>query len=486
MKKILLIALIVFPVFMFSQSKKITLREAIKVAQGKSPDYKTNRNVNQSSYWRFKNYKASFLPQLRLNATLPEYNNAVKRITNDDGQDIFVSQDQLVLEGGLSLSQNVPFTGGTLSVYSNLERIELFGLNDNIGYSVVPFSLRYYQNSLFYNAYKWDKKIEPLIYEESRRDFVEKMEQISLNTCQRYFSLLKAQMQLDIAEVNLSAQDTLYEISKGRFRMGKIAENELLQMELTLLNSKNSVTTNTIALKLASQNLARYLELDTENIELDIPSELAVFEVDVNKALEEAQNNRKSVIEFRRRRLQAEKELARVKGSNKITMGINANFGVSQNGDEFNSLFNNYNKQQNVSLTISMPLFDWGVSKSQRKMAEADLDLVNNNIDQSKQAFEQEIYLHVLNWSNQRDFLYTSEKAKEVATKRYNISQKRYVLGKITITDLNIALQERDKAVLAYLNSLENFWQDYYILRQLTLYDFINDKKIEVEDILYD
>lgn len=486
MKKIILIVLIVLPVVMFGQSKKITLREAIKVAQEKSPDYKTNRNVNQSSYWRYQNYKASFLPQLRLNATLPEYNNAVRRITNDEGQDIFVNQDQLVLEGGLSLSQNIPYTGGTLSIASNLERIELFGLNDNIGYSVVPFSIRYYQNSLFYNAYKWDKKIEPLIYEESRRDFVETMEQISLNTCQRYFSLLKAQMQLKIAEVNLAAQDTLYEISKGRFRMGKIAENELLQMELTLLNSKNSVTTNTIALKLASQNLARYLELDTENIELDIPLELAVFEVDVNKALEEAQNNRKSVIEFRRKRLQAEKELARVKGSNKIAMGINANFGVSQNGNEFNNLFNNYNKQQSVSLTISMPLFDWGVSKSQRKMAEADLDLVNNNIDQSKQAFEQEIYLHVLNWSNQRDFLYTSEKAKEVATKRYDISQKRYVLGKITITDLNIALQERDKAVLAYLNSLENFWQDYYILRQLTLYDFINDKKIEVADILYD
>ncbi|MEL0649787.1 TolC family protein [Algibacter sp. TI.3.09] len=486
MKKIILIALIVFPIFGFSQSKKITLREAIKVAQEKSPDYKVNRNINQRSYWRFRNYKASFLPQLRLNATLPEYNNAVRRITNDEGQDVFVNQDQLVLEGGLSLSQNIPYLGGTLSVYSNLERIELFGLNDNIGYSVVPFSFRYYQNSLFYNPYKWDKKIEPLIYEESRRDFVEKMEQISLNTCQRYFSLLKAQMQLNIAEVNLAAQDTLYEISKGRFRMGKIAENELLQMELTLLNSKNSVTTNTIALKLASQNLARYLELSTENIELDIPVELTAFDVDVNKALEEAQNNRKSVIEFRRQRLEAEKELARVKGSNKIEMSLNANFGISQNGSEFNTLFDNFNKQQNVSLSISMPLFDWGVSKSRRKMAEADLDLVNNNIDQSKQAFEQEIYLHVLNWSNQRDFLFTSEKAKEVATKRYNISQKRYVLGKITITDLNIALQERDKAVLDYLNSLENFWQDYYILRQLTLYDFINDKKIEVEDVLYD
>ncbi|WP_262489566.1 hypothetical protein [Jejuia pallidilutea] len=60
------------------------------------------------------------------------------------------------------------------------------------------------------------------------------------------------------------------------------------------------------------------------------------------------------------------------------------------------------------------------------------------------------------------------------------------MLGKITITDLNIALQEKDQAIFQYLNSLQKFWQDYYILRQLTLYDFINDKKIDVEDILYD
>lgn len=94
--------------------------------------------------------------------------------------------------------------------------------------------------------------------------------------------------------------------------------------------------------------------------------------------------------------------------------------------------------------------------------------------------------MHVLNWSNQRDFLETAEKAKEIAIKRYDISQKRYVLDKITITDLNIALQEKDKAVLQYLNSLEKFWQDYYILRQLTLYDFINNKKLEVDNILFD
>lgn len=486
MKKQLLIILAIFPLLIFSQSKKITLTEAITIAQKKSPDYKIYSNINQTSYWRFKNYKASFLPQFSLNATLPSYTKATTKITNDFGQDVFVNQDQLYIRGGLSVSQNVPYTGGTLSLYSNLERVELFGLNDNISYSIIPFSLGYYQNSLFYNAYKWDKKIEPLIYEESKRDFVENMEQISLNTCRQYFSLLKAQIQLKSAEKNLSNQDTLLQISQGRFKMGKIAENELLQMELTMLNSKNEVTTNTISLKKSSQDLARYLELSTENIELRIPDELSLFEIDINKALEEAQSNRKAVIEFRRQRLEAERNLAREKGSNRLAVSLNANFGISQNGDDFNNLFSNYNKQQNISLNLSMPIFDWGVSKSERKMAEANLDLVNNNIEQNKQAFEQEIYLHVLNWSSQRDFLATAEKAKEIATKSYEISKKRYVLGKITITDLNIALQKKDDAVLKYLNSLEQFWIDYYTLRQLTLFDFINNKKIEVEDILYD
>ncbi len=469
-----------------AQSQKITLDQAIKIAQQKSPDYKINLNRNQRNYWRYKNYKASFLPELRLNASLPDYSNAVRRITNDAGQDIFVNQNQLRVEGGLSLAQSVPYTGGTISVNTNLERVELFGLDDNVGFSVIPFTIRYTQSSLLFNPFKWDKKIEPLVYEESKREFVETMEQISVTTSRLYFELLQAQKRLDIAETNLSNQDTLFQIAKGRYKVGRIAENEVLQIELTLLNSRNAVTTQKIELKRTSQNLARYLELDDTALELDVPEALPLFDVDITTALQEARENRRAVIEFRRRRLEAERDVAEQRGNNRLNIGIEANFGISNNGDDFNNLFNNFNQQENVSVRIGVPIFDWGVSRSRRKMAEANLDLTTNNIHQDEQEFEQEIYLHVLNWSSQREFLQTAEKAKIVAQKRYDISQKRYVLGKITITDLNIALQEKDSAILQYLNSLQNFWEDYHTLRQLTLYDFINDKKIEVEALLYE
>ena len=429
---------------------------------------------------------AEFLPQFRLIATVPDYSNSIQRITNDEGQDIFVNQNQSRIDGQLAITQQVPFTGGDFSLISRLQRVDRYGDIESSNYSLTPFSINYYQNSLFFNPYKWDRQIEPLRYEESKREFIERMEDISLSSCQRYFSLLTAQMRLRNSQNNLATQDTLLQIAKGRFEIGKIAENELLQMELGHLNSQNEVTTNTISLKRTSQNLARYLELETEDIELFIPEKLVDFEVSVETALDEATNNRKSVIEFRRRRLEAERNLAQIKGTNRLEINVNANFGLNKRADEYDDLFQDFDRQQNVSVSLGIPIFDWGVSKSKRKMGEADLGLVETNIEQEQQAFEQEIYLHILNWSSKRDFLATSEKAKEIAIKRYQITKERYILGKITITDLNLAQQEKDKAELEYLNSLQNFWTDYYTLRKLTLYDFINNKKIEAENIIMD
>jgi len=488
MKKILLL-LLICPLFAIGQSKKISLKEAIILSQKKSPDYESAVNRFRSSYWRFRNYKAGFLPQVRLNSTIPRYSEQIDQVTQPDGSVTPINRNIIDTDVRLFISQNVGFTGGTFSVSSSLNRNRNSGTNTptRINYNYTPYSIRYTQNSLFYNRFKWDRKIEPLLNEESQRNFVESMENISLRSCSRYFSLLKLQIQSKIAKANFANSDTLYKISKGRFNSGKIAENDLLRMELRYLNAKNEVTNSAISLKKASQDLALFLGLETENLELEIPKSLELFDVDLSKALSEAKSNRKSVIEFRRRRLQAEKELARIKGTNKLNLTLNANFGRSSTSSTgLDDVFGDYAKQQGVMLQLGIPIFDWGVSKSARRVAQADLDLINTNIKQDKRNFEQEIELHVLNWSNQRNLLSISKKAQEIAIKSYEITQKRYVLGKVQITDLNISLQEKDQAIVTYLNSLERFWRDYYTLRRLTLFDFITNKKITTEDILFD
>ena len=129
---------------------------------------------------------------------------------------------------------------------------------------------------MLFNPFKWERKIEPLRFEASRRTFIEDMERISQKTCDAYFNLLTAQRQQEIYKQNLANQDTLLQIAKGRYRIGNIAENDLLQMELRRLESENQVSRGAVAVKRAQQNLTRYLGLSDENIALSTPSKLEI------------------------------------------------------------------------------------------------------------------------------------------------------------------------------------------------------------------
>ena len=142
MKNIIITFFCFLSIQVFSQ-QQITLKQAIAIAQEKSPEYKALINQNQASYWRYRNYKAGFLPQLRLQATLPQYRNSVNRIVLDDGSDDFRRSNQIRFDGSISLNQNIALTGGTISVSSQLERIDRFEPSESTGFAVIPFSLNY-------------------------------------------------------------------------------------------------------------------------------------------------------------------------------------------------------------------------------------------------------------------------------------------------------------------------------------------------------
>ena len=77
-----------------------------------------------------------------------------------------------------------------------------------------------------------------------------------------------------------------------------------------------------------------------------------------------------------------------------------------------------------------------------------------------------------------KDQVSISQQADIIADKRYEIAKNRYLIGKISITDLNLALRDKDDAKRAYIQSLGDFWAAYYNLRLLTLYDFENNESL--------
>ena len=129
-------------------------------------------------------------------------------------------------------------------------------------------------------------------------------------------------------------------------------------------------------------------------------------------------------------------------------------------------------EQQFINLSLSVPILDWGRNKSYTRTAIANKKLNDYIIAQDEVTFEQDVYTRVGQFEMLRLQIEITKKADEVAQERYIVAQNRYLVGKIDITNLNIALNEKDAAKRSYIDALKQFWVAYFELRRTTLYDF--------------
>jgi outer membrane protein TolC len=333
-----------------------------------------------------------------------------------------------------------------------------------------------FQPILSYNSYKWDKLIEPIRFEESKRDYAEGMEQIGRDAVTTFFNVMVAQVNLQIAQYNLANNDTIYKIEQGRYNIGTTSEDKLLQVELQLLRSRQDVGQANLALQTASLDLRTYIGLrNGENFDLILPDQIPAIEVSEDEAMEHARQTRSAFIAFERRKLEAESAVAQTRGQ-LYQVGISASYGLNNVGATLNDLYRNPTKQQVANVTFNIPILDWGRRRSQMQTAYATKRLNDYVIAQDEVTFEQQILTQVRQFKMLYLQLEITKKSDEVALKRYNVAQNRYLIGKIDITNLNIALTEKDAAKRSYISALQSFWTAYFDLRRLTLYDFAERK----------
>ena len=458
-----------------------TLQDIVARAKAQSTAALRAQTIKENRFWQYRLYQSDYNPQLRLDGTIPSYTQSVNNVTQPDGSIEFREVKQNFLELGLGLQQVIAPTGGMVSVNSSTSRFDNFLAPEGLRarYSGIPVNIRLIQPIFAFNPYKWDKKIQPLVFEESKREYVEEMEQISRLAAQFFFDYLLAQVNLDIAEKNLKNTEDIYRIENGRYNIGTTSEDHLLQVELQVLQAKQDLAGAKLDMETSMLTLKSYVGLnENTNVELVLPDNIPSIQVDVDRAIDLAFQNRSLALGFDRQLLEAEEGVARARGQ-RFQMNLNASYGYNNAASTFENIYINPNQQALVNLGISMPILDWGRTKARMEQSRANQRLTEYTVEQEKINFEQEIYTMARNFQMLEDRLEITELSDKVAEKRYEISRDRYLTGRVTITDLNIAQTEKDSNKRAYISSLREYWSAYYQLRQLTLYDF------ETESLLY-
>jgi len=457
---------------------RLTLKEVVEMAKAKSIASKQAATTRETKYWEYRTYKSNYAPQLSLDGILPGYNKTFVEVLQPDGSILFQPIHNNNSSLNLSFSQSIAATGGTVFGTTQLQRFDDFEKNTKL-YNGVPFGIGISQPLFTFNNLKWEKRIQPLLFDESKQAYIESMESIAYKASGYFFDLLLAQVNLQVSETNLANTQNILRIANEKFELGKISKNEILQLQLEQLKAKKAVGIAKRDMQIAALNLRAFTGLgDTQEIALLLPGAVVDMEVSSAKVITEAYENRSDAIAFVRRIAEAKRDVAKAKGDNGLNAALTAQVGFSKSATTVPKVYQSPQDQQQVQLTFTIPILDWGRSKSRTKTAEANLKFATYAVEQDKQIFTQEIVTQVTLFDMMKDQLILTADADSIASEKYQIAKDRYVLGNLSITDLSIAFQEKDQAKRDYIAALRDFWGAYYQLRYLSLYDFEKNEKI--------
>jgi len=179
--------------------------------------------------------------------------------------------------------------------------------------------------------------------------------------------------------------------------------------------------------------------------------------------------------------LTAQSNVAQAKAERGLNANLMATFGLRDQDPDLKLAYSQTNQSQGIRLGITLPILDWGLKRGQYSMARSQLELAQVQSSQALTDFDQNLMLDVEQFNIQKNQVAIAAKSDTVATRMYEVTKQRFMIGKIAILDLNNADTRKDQNRRAYVQALQNYWSYFYNMRSLALYDFLDRKPLETE-----
>ena len=451
----------------------LTLKRAIELAQDQGDEARAARAGLEASRYRSREFYSRLMPQLSLAGTVPQYNRSIIPVLQGNGTTSFEAQNQVSSALTATLSQEMPWTGGNFFVSSSLQRLKMTGLQSSETWSSTPVSFGIRQPLFRLNQTGWDRREQPVRNELSERFYRESREEIALRTVSLFFDVYAAQLGMENANANVAINDTLYTLNKGRYEVGKIGENDLLQSELALLRARTSAQDARLAYERALSSLRIGLHLAPGTpIDISRDPTVPLVEADTAIAVREALRNLSTTTDAELQKLQGDRAVKQASLDNGFGATVNASYGFNATGPEASYAYRNLQEMRGFTLSVDIPLMQWGARGESIQAAKADRE---QSVSLARVALDraaQNAHFAVLSLEQARQSLALSTKADTVANRRFDVALNRYRVGNITVDVLYIAQSEKDAALSQFVSALRSYWLAYYGLRRATLYDF--------------
>lgn len=452
----------------------LDLDRTVRLATDSSLSAQRYQSVYNVSRYQYLSWQASRKPQFALESTPAMYQRYMtQRYLSAEDIDEYRQQRTFYSQAGITATQAMEPWGGQFYGSTQLGYLRAFGDQNQTQFMTVPVTVGYKQDLLFYNPLKWDRQIEPLKLQRAEKELAYGIETASEDAVAKFFALALAQDMQRMAEEYLTSCDTIYAIAERRYKIASISKAELSILELEKTNARTTLANARISRVRAAQELATYLNMEpTTDIELIIPTVAGPLHINAAEAIAYARENNPQYLESRQTTAEARREAERARVEKNLSVSLDASIGLNQVADRFADAYRHLLSQDMATVTLSIPLKDWGKRRNAYLAAQSLVEAAERAEQERARDTELDVALTVADFNERQAIVETARQALTIAEDAYAQTLQRFIRAQADAYSLSVAQSHWQTARQNQIASLQNYWLAYYHLRRLTLYDY--------------
>lgn len=462
----------------------MTLEKALEVAFEHSPSLIQSKLSLEQQQLNLKAQNASLKSQFSLDVNPFNY---TRNNQYDSYNAKWYSSENMSSSASLGITQPIKWTDGTVSLYNDFSWQDASNQTSNQKSTSFNhnLSLRIEQPIFTYNRTKMELKELEYALENSKLSYAMQELSIERQVTQQFYSVYQQQKNLSTARDEYNNQKQNYDIIKNKVDAGLVAREELFQAEVNLATSESAVYTAEINYENAKDNFKQLLGISLEEDVMVLPNtEITTVNVDVNKAVEYALKQR---MELRQHEITLAEDLfaiTRAKSENEFQGSISARIGLDALGEKVNNMYENPTDNEQIGITLNIPIFDWGSRKARVKSSELAMESDQINLDEEKKSITLEVRQICRNLPTLIRQIEIKQKNIENAEHTYEINLEKYRNGNLTGMELQQYQNQLTTAKQEYTNAIIDYKLELLNLKIQTLWDFETNQSYLPVDLL--
>lgn len=313
------------------------------------------------------------------------------------------------------------------------------------------------------------------------------MQRLSLErqVAQSFYQVYQQQQSLETSLRAYQNMQASYDIIRNKVEAGLLAQAELFQAELNLANTKSDYENKLVSLENTKDNFKVLIGMSLYDDVIVVPDiQVDTIMIDVAFAIDQGLKNR---MEMRQREISlqtAEFDMITTMAMNEFKGSVGVTVGIFGDNKNLLDIYSNPTDNQNVSLSLQVPLWDWGEKKARIRATEASIETQKISFEEQENDIIigiRQVYRNLLNLKNQIEI---AKQSIVNAQLTYELNLEKYKNGDITGMDLNQYQNQLSDREIAYTNSLISYKLELLNLKIQTLYDFEKGEPVAAMSVL--